>query len=373
MSYPGRRRCQCRAAQHRIIDLRHADRDRRSTSARSPCARALNYREWSGYYTVSAYEAHHEHEYNAIRNAAALIDVSPLFKYLVTGPRRGAPRRPGHHARRRRRWRSARSSTRRGATSTARSSTTGRCRGWRSRRSAGRPPTRACAGCAQNAAGLDVRDRRHLRAGGRARAAGPDVGARLLRAVADADIDGAAVLPRDQRHDRRRAGRHLAHRLHRRSRLRDLDARGRRALRVWDALMDARPAVRHQAGRHAGARRRARRGRAAADRRRFLQQQEGDDRRRRATRRTRWGSDGWSTSTRRAFIGQQALAARARARPAAPGRRPRGRLDRGRGALRDGSACAPAGARDRVARRRCRSTAAAARSAARRPRPGRRR
>ncbi|MEO7272544.1 MAG: aminomethyltransferase family protein, partial [Vicinamibacterales bacterium] len=32
-----------------------------------------------------AYEGHHEHEYNAIRNAAALIDVSPLFKYLVTG------------------------------------------------------------------------------------------------------------------------------------------------------------------------------------------------------------------------------------------------------------------------------------------------
>ena len=46
---------------------------------------SLNYREWSGYYAVSAYEAHHEHEYNAIRNAAALIDVSPLFKYLVTG------------------------------------------------------------------------------------------------------------------------------------------------------------------------------------------------------------------------------------------------------------------------------------------------
>jgi glycine cleavage system T protein (aminomethyltransferase) len=47
---------------------------------------SLNYREWSGYYTVSAYESHHEHEYNAIRNAAALIDVSPLFKYVVTGP-----------------------------------------------------------------------------------------------------------------------------------------------------------------------------------------------------------------------------------------------------------------------------------------------
>jgi aminomethyltransferase len=46
---------------------------------------SLNYREWSGYYAVSAYEAHHEHEYNAIRNAAALIDVTPLFKYVITG------------------------------------------------------------------------------------------------------------------------------------------------------------------------------------------------------------------------------------------------------------------------------------------------
>jgi aminomethyltransferase len=48
-------------------------------------AESLNYREWSGYYAVSAYEAHHEHEYNAIRNAAALIDVSPLFKYILRG------------------------------------------------------------------------------------------------------------------------------------------------------------------------------------------------------------------------------------------------------------------------------------------------
>ncbi len=47
---------------------------------------SLNYREWSGYYAVSSYESHHEHEYNAIRNASALIDVSPLFKYRLTGP-----------------------------------------------------------------------------------------------------------------------------------------------------------------------------------------------------------------------------------------------------------------------------------------------
>jgi len=46
---------------------------------------SLNYREWSGYYTVGVYEMHHEHEYNAIRNSAALIDISPLFKYRITG------------------------------------------------------------------------------------------------------------------------------------------------------------------------------------------------------------------------------------------------------------------------------------------------
>jgi len=46
---------------------------------------SLNYREWSGYYAVSSYEIHHEHEYNAIRNASALIDVTPLYKYRITG------------------------------------------------------------------------------------------------------------------------------------------------------------------------------------------------------------------------------------------------------------------------------------------------
>jgi aminomethyltransferase len=51
-----------------------------------PLCESLSYREWSGYYAVSSYEAHHEHEYNAIRNAAALIDISPLFKYRLTGP-----------------------------------------------------------------------------------------------------------------------------------------------------------------------------------------------------------------------------------------------------------------------------------------------
>ena len=50
-----------------------------------PLCHSLNYREWSGYYTVSVYEVHHEHEYNAIRNACAMIDITPLYMYLVTG------------------------------------------------------------------------------------------------------------------------------------------------------------------------------------------------------------------------------------------------------------------------------------------------
>jgi aminomethyltransferase len=44
------------------------------------------WREWSGRFASSAYAAHHDIEVNAIRNAVALIDVSPLFKYHVTGP-----------------------------------------------------------------------------------------------------------------------------------------------------------------------------------------------------------------------------------------------------------------------------------------------
>ncbi len=51
-----------------------------------PLCTSLNYRDWAGYYAVSAYETHHEHEYNAIRNGAALIDISPLFKYILLGP-----------------------------------------------------------------------------------------------------------------------------------------------------------------------------------------------------------------------------------------------------------------------------------------------
>jgi len=44
-----------------------------------------NWRTWSGYFAASSYEVVHDYEYHAIRNSAALIDVSPLFKYEVRG------------------------------------------------------------------------------------------------------------------------------------------------------------------------------------------------------------------------------------------------------------------------------------------------
>jgi len=52
----------------------------------APLNRKEQWREWSGYFAASAYADAPDIEYNAIREAAAMIDVSPLFKYLVTGP-----------------------------------------------------------------------------------------------------------------------------------------------------------------------------------------------------------------------------------------------------------------------------------------------
>jgi aminomethyltransferase len=42
--------------------------------------------DWSGYFAASTYADYHDIEYNAIREAVAAIDVSPLFKYIVSGP-----------------------------------------------------------------------------------------------------------------------------------------------------------------------------------------------------------------------------------------------------------------------------------------------
>ncbi len=43
------------------------------------------WRRWAGHIVASSYELSHEREYHAIRNSAALLDVSPLCKYMVRG------------------------------------------------------------------------------------------------------------------------------------------------------------------------------------------------------------------------------------------------------------------------------------------------
>jgi aminomethyltransferase len=48
--------------------------------------RGMQWREWAGYLASSVYADFHDIEYNAIREAAAVIDVSPLYKYRLTGP-----------------------------------------------------------------------------------------------------------------------------------------------------------------------------------------------------------------------------------------------------------------------------------------------
>ncbi len=55
-------------------------------SRTSALCEGQNWRRWAGYIVASSYELTHEREYYAIRNSAALIDISPLHKYRITGP-----------------------------------------------------------------------------------------------------------------------------------------------------------------------------------------------------------------------------------------------------------------------------------------------
>ncbi len=47
---------------------------------------SLDWRHWSGYFAAGHYHDFHQPEYSAIRNGVALIDVSPLYKYSISGP-----------------------------------------------------------------------------------------------------------------------------------------------------------------------------------------------------------------------------------------------------------------------------------------------
>ena len=51
----------------------------------SALCQGQNWRRWAGYVVAGSYELSHEREYHAIRSAAALLDVSPLFKYMIRG------------------------------------------------------------------------------------------------------------------------------------------------------------------------------------------------------------------------------------------------------------------------------------------------
>jgi aminomethyltransferase len=55
----------------------------------APLVLGQTWRRWAGYGVASAYDWLHDREYAAIRNAAALLDVSPLYKYRITGPDAG--------------------------------------------------------------------------------------------------------------------------------------------------------------------------------------------------------------------------------------------------------------------------------------------
>src|SRR5678815_1211470 len=52
----------------------------------APLVRAQTWRRWAGFQVASAYDPHPDREYAAVRNAAALFDVSPLYKYRIGGP-----------------------------------------------------------------------------------------------------------------------------------------------------------------------------------------------------------------------------------------------------------------------------------------------
>ncbi|MFN0057817.1 MAG: aminomethyltransferase family protein [Planctomycetota bacterium] len=51
----------------------------------APLVKGQAWRRWAGHLVASSYELTHEREYFAIRQAAAVIDVSPLCKYRITG------------------------------------------------------------------------------------------------------------------------------------------------------------------------------------------------------------------------------------------------------------------------------------------------
>ncbi len=56
----------------------------------SALCESYRWKDWAGYYAVCSYDHGHEREYFAFRESAGLIDVTPLYKYEVSGPEAAA-------------------------------------------------------------------------------------------------------------------------------------------------------------------------------------------------------------------------------------------------------------------------------------------
>ena len=61
-----------------------------------------SWQDWNGYLSANMYALEHIHEYNAVRTACGVFDISPLYKYLVRGRDAGLLRHRSarHHDRR---------------------------------------------------------------------------------------------------------------------------------------------------------------------------------------------------------------------------------------------------------------------------------
>ena len=69
------------AVRSRALPLKSPFFDRTEAHCRSRF-----YKDWAGHYAVCSYDTCHEPEYNALRHSVGAIDVSPLYKYDITGP-----------------------------------------------------------------------------------------------------------------------------------------------------------------------------------------------------------------------------------------------------------------------------------------------
>ncbi len=55
----------------------------------SALSSSFGWKEWAGYAAITSFDAHSEREYYAIRHAAGMLDVTPLYKYEIKGPDAG--------------------------------------------------------------------------------------------------------------------------------------------------------------------------------------------------------------------------------------------------------------------------------------------